>query len=163
MSTAETIDSTDARVKGTAAVIDLIRSDPWVSRRDPLFRVPEDGATFDDPPPEDRLWIRLTPRHVSTRPVCSVGPRGIWAEVWMELAVEIQAPGYGWTTAAAVWEEIEAALGAGLANEPRIALMRYLRASGVLQWRTTSSPDAERADGQRKVTGAIQYRVVIRQ
>lgn len=154
--------STDNRIKGTEAIIELIRSDPWVKRADPLLKEPGD-ATFDDEAPTDRLWLRLTPRVKDTRPVCSIGLGGVWAEVTMTLTAEIKAPEFGWTAAAQLWEEIEAALGAGLALAARQELYRRLKAQGVLTWRTEKSPDADKEAESRITEGVIEYKVCVRQ
>jgi hypothetical protein len=154
--------STDNRIKGTEAMIELIRNDPWVKRADPLLKEPGD-ATFDDEAPTDRLWLRLTPRVTNTKPICSIGLGGVWAEVTMTLTVEIKSASFGWTEAAQLWEEIEAALGAGMALSARQELYRRLKAQGVLTWRTEKSPDADKEAESRITMGVIEYRVVVRQ
>jgi hypothetical protein len=108
----------DPRVKAWRAVVGLLTADPYIRTFDPLWQIPDprlpqtpSRVAYDDPPPENRLTIRLTPRLDRMQRVAFLGHGRSLYEAPVRLGVEVTMPGGSDAVASQdVWAAIETAL-----------------------------------------------------
>jgi hypothetical protein len=132
----------DVRTRMWQAARDLVRNAPTIRSMDPLFQVPESTA-FDDPPPEARLTIRMSPAYEDMGdPLASNGIRSVYpANVLITFL--IACPGQRAETSQAVWREILAAIrGDRLDNAALIDFKAALLAEGIHDAVPIKNPDS---------------------
>ena len=152
----------DRRVRAWRTLIETLQADPWIARRNPLWRLPDDPNDDDAPPPE-RLWIRVTPRTLPLERAASGGGAGrvrLWANSPVEVQFEIRFPTAGWEPYLLLWNEIETALGAGLDAPGRSARDDQLRSGGIGQW-TATQPPGDIPRDTRIGVGLIRLEVMV--
>lgn len=91
------------------AVVDDLRIDPGLRSARAVWRLPEEGTAFDDPPATDALTIKLTPKVSGSNRIAVLGWGRTLSEVTLEIAVEITTPGASppWSYIADTWAAIE--------------------------------------------------------
>jgi hypothetical protein len=98
------------RVRAWEAVRDAIRRSDVIRSRDVLLKIDPDDEHHDDPLPDGRWAVRLTPTAADRRVVGTMADQRHQYEVDIRVDVDLRTPGDAWTDHAALWAAIEAAV-----------------------------------------------------
>lgn len=129
-----------ARRKAFEYVVDYLKRDDDLKGLRPLWLVRDGTSQGDDPLPEGRTGIGLTPELGEWLPIGTRNRDRVY-EATVRAAVEIRTPHDTWGEAADVWERIVDRLtGRGLDPEGRRDHWRRLNAAGVFDVEPTTEP-----------------------